>query len=241
MKFALDPTEGKPADYAKEEFDWTKRILQLGSDWSSNISNETQRHVCRHSADEMKKNQWVWVVGCCCVDRVLELDLIAKVHPKCKLSAVAERHVSMVCVKANMAWLTPCPLKPNASNVAWLTICPLKPNATKSKIMQSHVTVCTAHWFSLGLAGCSAWDLGPAAGAIFLVTVYPRAFVPTTVDIHSCVGNPRVTSRGIAFLLLLCLFGGHISSLLEKKCDIILFLTCPNNLYRTQISFCLYS
>ena len=45
MKFALDPTEGKPADYAKEEFDWTKRTLQLGSDWSSNISNETQRQA----------------------------------------------------------------------------------------------------------------------------------------------------------------------------------------------------
>ena len=28
--------------------------------------------------------------------------------------------------------------------------------------------------------GCSAWDFGPAAGTIFLVTVYPRAFVPTT-------------------------------------------------------------
>ena len=45
MKFALDPTEGKPADYAKEEFDWTKGTLQLGSDWSSNISNETQRQA----------------------------------------------------------------------------------------------------------------------------------------------------------------------------------------------------
>ena len=45
MKFALDPTEGKPADYAKEEFDWTKRTLQLGSGWSSNISNETQRQA----------------------------------------------------------------------------------------------------------------------------------------------------------------------------------------------------
>ncbi len=91
-----------------------------------------------------------------------------------------------------------------------------------------------AHWFSLGLAGCSAWDLGPAAGAFFLVTVCPRAFVPTTVDIHSCVGNPRVTSQGIAFLLLLCLFGCHIFSLLGKiLCDILLFLTCPNNLYRT--------
>ena len=58
--------------------------------------------------------------------------------------------------------------------------------------------------------------MGPAAGTIFLVTVYPRAFVPTTVDIHSCVGNLRVTFQGSAFLLLLCLFGCHISFLLDK-------------------------
>lgn len=45
MKFAIDPQKGKPADYAKEEFDWTKRTLQLGSDWTSNISNETQRQA----------------------------------------------------------------------------------------------------------------------------------------------------------------------------------------------------
>ena len=39
------------------------------------------------------------------------------------------------------------------------------------------------HVVNLGLA-CSAWDLGPAAGTVFLVTVYPRAFVPTIVEIH---------------------------------------------------------
>ena len=41
MKFAIDPTEGKPKDYDKEEVD--KRTLQLGSTWTSNISNETRK------------------------------------------------------------------------------------------------------------------------------------------------------------------------------------------------------
>ena len=43
MKFAIDPTQGRPGDYAKEDFDWTKRTLRLGSEWSSNMS--TQREV----------------------------------------------------------------------------------------------------------------------------------------------------------------------------------------------------
>ena len=43
MKFAIDLTQGRPGDYAKEDFDWTKRTLRLGSDWSSNMS--TQREV----------------------------------------------------------------------------------------------------------------------------------------------------------------------------------------------------
>lgn len=41
MKFAIDPTTGKPKDYDKDEVD--KRTLQLGSDWTSNISNETRK------------------------------------------------------------------------------------------------------------------------------------------------------------------------------------------------------
>jgi len=40
MKFAIDPTTGKPKDYDKDEVD--KRTLHLGSDWTSNISNETE-------------------------------------------------------------------------------------------------------------------------------------------------------------------------------------------------------
>ena len=113
-----------------------------------------------------------------------------------------------LCKKANMAWLTPCPLKPNASNVAWLTICPLKPNATKPKIMQSHVTVCTAHWFSLGLAGCSAWGFGAGSWRNFSCDRIPASLSPNnkwnaTACIQSCVGNLRVTSQGIAFLVLL--------------------------------------
>ena len=53
MKFAIEPTEGRPGDYAKEEFDWTKRTLRLGSEWSSNIS--TQREV---QSDVKPKALW---------------------------------------------------------------------------------------------------------------------------------------------------------------------------------------
>ena len=52
MKF-VDPTEGRPGDHAKEEFDWTKRTLRLGSEWSSNMS--TQREVL---SDVKPKSFW---------------------------------------------------------------------------------------------------------------------------------------------------------------------------------------
>ena len=54
MKFAIDPSQGKPGDYAKDEFDWSKKTLRLGSDWSSNMS--TQREEL--SSDVKPKALW---------------------------------------------------------------------------------------------------------------------------------------------------------------------------------------
>ena len=66
----------------------------------------------------------------------------------------------------------------------------------------------------------SSWDFGQVAGTIFLVTVYPRAFVPTTIEMprHASsfvVGKPHVKSQGIAFLVLLPLTGCDIFRLWE--------------------------
>ena len=66
----------------------------------------------------------------------------------------------------------------------------------------------------------SSWDFGPVAGTIFLVTVYPRAFVPTTIEMprHASsfvVGKQHVKSQGIAFLVLLPLTGCDIFRLWE--------------------------
>ena len=43
MKFAIDPSQGKPGDYAKDEI-WLeqKKTLRLGSDWSSNMSTQRE-------------------------------------------------------------------------------------------------------------------------------------------------------------------------------------------------------
>ena len=43
MSFAIDPTEGKPKDYQDKDDEIEKRTLQLGSPWTSNISNMTRK------------------------------------------------------------------------------------------------------------------------------------------------------------------------------------------------------
>jgi len=43
MRFAIDPTEGKPKDYEDKDDEIEKRTLQLGSPWTSNISNMTRK------------------------------------------------------------------------------------------------------------------------------------------------------------------------------------------------------
>ena len=46
MSFAIDPTEGKPKDYQDKDDEIEKRTLQLGSPWTSNISNMTRKFGC---------------------------------------------------------------------------------------------------------------------------------------------------------------------------------------------------
>ena len=51
---------------------------------------------------------------------------------------------------------------------------------TVTKLTNLYYCLVDVLLWDLLVTGCSAWDFGPAAGTIFLVTVYPRAFVPTT-------------------------------------------------------------
>ena len=66
------------------------------------------------------------------------------------------------------------------------------------------------------------------------MTVYPRAFVPTTYTcIHSCVGKPRITSQGTSFLVLLeCLDATHANML-----GVLFFSVMLNHVNTTECGY----
>ena len=61
-KFAIDPTEGQPKDYCKDDFDWTKKDCVVGPklNWSTISSNDTHKANLWASLADIKPLQ-LWL------------------------------------------------------------------------------------------------------------------------------------------------------------------------------------
>ena len=111
--------------------------------------------------------------GCCCEFLSL-IYLIAKVHPKCKLSAASCcRKTCKHGLFKRQTWLDW--RHALSSQILPMLLDCLKPCLSSQNCLPPNQKSCTN---MLGLVGCSAWDLGRAAGTVFSCDRVPASLCP---------------------------------------------------------------